>query len=390
VGLFKKLIDSIAGSPGKPIESGRPAARVSNSPRQRPETFKNEGEAGLLCSPTSLPQEKPPSTLFPEFPDSLPQNSDAILDEMIDGLDAAFDNACLLTPGNEAGHAGLQADEEASIRALFADITAAYAVPLKNFIFDLHRHTGTRDSIEFCRPVLRSLRSAAETINMPETVRRMEELDRCLALGQTGTNRFLVGEIRDQILSKYESLAEVLPASFRVGDENQKREDIIIRSLLQEIPGVGCVTLEKLYQSGLGSLQMLLMGNPEDLAAATAIRRPLCEKICLKMSQYRTETESRASQPGQSGCRTRLVEIANELGMLIDGKGTRPGSHPVDDSGFERRECRKKRMELFLEVKVTLAELGELDLIRKLEKVSFKRRLNLLDEHLAHWKADII
>jgi hypothetical protein len=281
---------------------------------------------------------------------------------MIGGLDAAFDNACSLAPGNDTGHAELQADEEASIQALFAEITAAYAVPLKNFIFDLHRHAASRDSIECCRLVLRSIRSAAERVNLPETVRRMEELDRSLALGQVGTNRFLEGEVRDQILSDYDSLTKVLPESFHIGDESRRREDIIIQSLLQEIPGVGCVTLEKLYESGLGSLHMLFLANPEDLAAATAIRRPLCEKICLRMKQYRGEIEVRASDSGQSEHRSRLAEISNELRKLGDseGRGNSPG--PAKPQEVEKRERRKQRIGLFLEAS-NLAELGELDLI---------------------------
>jgi hypothetical protein len=390
VGLFKKLIDSIAGNPSKPIKAALPTAQVTTNPQRRPGAFTDQGEARIAYSTTSPTQEKPPSILFPEFSDTLPQNPDSVLDEMIDALDTAFDNACSPAPGNEAGHAELHPGEEASIQELFAEITAAYAVPLKNLIFELHRHTATRDSIEFCRPVLRSIRSAAERINQPEIVRRMEELDQCLALGQAGPARYLEGEIRDQILSKYNLLAEVLPESFRIGEESRKCEDIIIHSLLQEIPGVGCVTLEKLYQSGLGSLHMLFMGNPEDLAAATAIRRPLCEKICLKMRQYHEEAEHRASQPGQLGYRSRLVEIVTELRKSSVGERRGNGPGTVKDSGVEKRERRKQRNGLLLEVNVTLAELGELDLIQKLEKVSFKRRIRLLDEHLAHWKIESI
>ncbi|HVN79750.1 MAG TPA: helix-hairpin-helix domain-containing protein, partial [Terriglobia bacterium] len=310
------------------------------------------------------------------------------LDEMIEALDTAFDNACSPAPGSGAGHANLRPDEEASIQELFAEITAAYAVPLKSLIFELHRHTATRDSIEFCRPILRSIRGAAEKINLPEIVHRMEALDQCLALAQAGPDRYLEGEIRDQILSKYNFLAEILPEGFRVGEESRKCEDIIIHSLLQEIPGVGCVTFEKLYQSGLGSLRMLFMGNPEDLAAASGIRRQLCEKICLRMQQYREEAERRAGQPSQLGYRSRLVELVTELRKLNvnEKRGNSPSS--VKELGVEKRERRKQRIGLLQEVNVTLAELGELDLIRKLEKVSFKRRICLLDEHLLHWKIE--
>jgi hypothetical protein len=378
----------MAGNSSKPIKAPSPAGQVATHPQKRSEAFADQEKADFARAPISPTQKRVPLPLLVQFSDPLPQHSDSFLDEMIDGLDSAFDNACSLAPGNDTGCAELHADEEATIQALFAEITAAYSVPLKNFILDLHRHTATKDSIELCRPVLRSIRSAAERINLPETVRRMEELDRSLVRGQMGANRFLEGEVRDQILSDYDSLTEVLPESFHIGDEDRKREDIIIRSLLQEIPGLGCVTLEKLYESGLGSLHMLFLANPEDLAAATAIRRPLCEKICLKMKQYRGESEIRAGNSDQSRGRSRLAEIVKELRKLGDGEGR--GNSVGKPLEVEKRERRKQRIGLFLEVKVILAELGELDLIRKLEKVSFKRRIHLLDEHLAHWKMDSV
>lgn len=390
MGILKKFIDSIAGNPGIPIKISSPTGQVATHPQRRSEAFADQKEASIASSPTSLAQEKPSSPLLVQSSDPLPQQSDSVLDEMIDGLDSAFDNAFLPTSGNNAGHAELHVEEEASVQALFAQITAAHAVPLKNFILNLHRRTATRDSIEFCRPVLRSIRSAAEKINLSETARRMEELDRSLALGQAGTNHFLEGEVRDQILSDYDTLTEVLPESFHIGDEGQKSEDIIIQSLLQGIPGLGCITLERLFESGLGSLHMLFLANPEDLAAATAIRRPLCEKICLKMKHYRGESESRASASDQSRHRSRLTEIVGELRKLGDGEGRENSLSPANAPEVEKRERRKLRIGLFLEAKVILAELGELDLIRKLEKASFRRRIHLLDEHLAHWKTDSI
>jgi len=388
VGILKKLIDSIAGNSSEPLTAVSPPTQAKADLQRRPVTIMNQGETSLSYPTPSPTQEKPPSTLFPGFSDALQQNRDSVLDEMIDALDTAFDNACSPVLSNGAGHAELRPDEETSIQELFAEITAAYAVPLKNLIFELHRHTATRDSIEFCRPILRSIKGAAEKINLSEIVHRMEELDRCLARGQASSDRYLEGEIRDQILSKYKFLAEILPEGFRVGEECRKCEDIIIHSLLQEIPGVGCVTFEKLYQSGLGSLRMLFMGNPEDLAAASGIRRQLCEKICLRMQQYREESERRASQPGQLGYRSRLVEIVTQLRKLCVSEKRGNSVSSVKDSGVEKRERRKQRIGLFLEVNVTLAELGELELIRNLEKLSIKKRIRLLDERLAHWKLE--
>jgi hypothetical protein len=211
VRIFKKLIDSITGDPDKPVQASLPAGQLATRRPQMLEAFGDQEAAGFACTSTLPTREETPSPLLARFSDSPPHDYDSILDETIDGLDSAFDKAFSLAPGHDTSHAELHANEEASIQALFAEIAAAYAVPLKNFMFDLHRQIATRDSIEFCRPVLRSIISAAEKINLPETVRRMEELDRSLALGEAGASLFLEGEVRDQILSDYDSLTEVLP-----------------------------------------------------------------------------------------------------------------------------------------------------------------------------------
>ena len=83
----------------------------------------------------------------------------------------------------------------------------------------------------------------------------MEQFDAALAEGQSGADLFLKDEVRKKILDAYGALAEVLPETFQFGEESRKREDIIIHSLLQQIPGVGRMTFEKLSRSGLGSLK---------------------------------------------------------------------------------------------------------------------------------------
>jgi hypothetical protein len=47
-----------------------------------------------------------------------------------------------------------------------------------------------------------------------------------------------------------------------------------------------------------------------------------------------------------------------------------------------RRRRLRRRQQCFLEINVTLAELGELGLINQLKKLSRKQRLQVLDEYL--------
>jgi hypothetical protein len=93
--------------------------------------------------------------------------------------------------------------------------------------------------------------------------------------------------------------------SFGQGDE-QKREDIIIKSLLQQIPGMGRVSFDKLYR--LARLAACaLSGEQRGLGAATSIPAPLCERIADKFQEYRAEALGISQHDAQSGYRARLT-----------------------------------------------------------------------------------
>jgi hypothetical protein len=381
MGVLKKLINSMSGYNDEPVQS----------PSTKPQAYGRKpslSSSSAAQVSSSSPQIKEPSVPFPQVNEAVSQDNNFQLDDVVDALDEAFEAACSSAPLLDRGtnDSGVTGQDEGEVQELFRQIAATYALPLKNFIFELQCHMATKDAIELCRPVLRSLSGAAETMDLPEIVQRMNEFDTVLSLGQTSSDRFLKDEIREQILANYERLAQVLPEAFRMNGESQRREDVIIQCLLEQIPGMGCVGFDKLYQAGLSSLKVLFLANPEDLAAATGVPARLCASICDTIQRYRTGVENRARHPGQSGYRSRLVELVNELrdGIDIDRDLSEPGS--VQDLGSEKRTRRRQRRKCLLEINVTLAELGELDLIHRVEKLSFKRRLQLLEEYLANWK----
>ena len=383
MGIFKKIIKSIAGNQEEPIVTPRPLPVASNR-KKRPTLPSSSHDNVLSPSPSAISQQnEPPPAPFPLVSNPALEDKNAFLDEVVEAFDEAFEVACPDKLDQPVNDSGTVEQDEAAVQELFRNIAAAYALPLKNFVFELQRHTATKDSIEFCRPILRSISGAAGSVNLPETVQRMTEFDTALSLGQTSSDHLLKGEIRQQILASYEVLAEVLPEAFRMDSEAQKRGDIIIQSLLPQVPGIGCITFDKLYQAGLGSLDMLFLANKEDLAAVTAMAPGLCESICNKVQQYRAESEARARPAAQSGYRSRLVELVNELRDHRDIEKAKSEAETDAPTVNARRRRLRRRQQCFLEINVTLAELGELGLINQLKKLSFKRRLQVLDEYLS-------
>jgi hypothetical protein len=173
-----------------------------------------------------------------------------------------------------------------------------------------------------------------------------------------------------------------MPAAFRVGDESQRRNDVIIRSLLKQIPGLGCVTLEKLYKAGLGSLDALFLANKEDLAAATGVSARMCELICYKVTRYQQELIGLADDAAHSVRCRRLAGVVNGLRDEIAAERSPNGSQGWPTS--EAQRGRRQRQLYFLEITVVLAEMGELDLLDRMHKMPFKQRIQILDEYLAN------
>jgi hypothetical protein len=302
-------------------------------------------------------------------------------------FDEAFDTACHsdTTPTYSSSGAGSVQNhgDEATVQDLFAQIAANYSQPLRNFVFELRCGTASKDRLEFLRASVQMIADAATKMDLAQAVKRIRDFDDVLSRAQARPHRLLEGEIRGLILDSYQQLSEVLPEVFRRGEDEQKREDIIIKSLLQQIPGIGRVTFDKLYKAGLGSLYALFLSNREDLAAATSIPVALCERIADKFQEYRAETQGFSEQSPQSGYRARLTRLVAELRCLHEKlEDASAGAALNRDLATEKRRRRQLRQHCFLQIIATLAELGEVDLINQIQRLSFRQRLKRLGDHL--------
>ncbi len=359
------------------------------------ETYKPNPTPSYVPSPSKVipePMQPAPSLRSPaqELVTMSPASNSLagmnFLDEVVDDFDEAFDAAFSASPSFSSDQpimAGEVKHDEAAIQDLFAKIAANYAKPVKNFVFELKRGTATKEWVEICRPAMRSISRAAENMELIGAAKRMVDFDEALSLAQTSEERTLTGEIRDLILASYEELIEVMPQTFVIGEEEQQREGIIINSLLKQIADLGRVTFEKLYGAGLTSLDTLFLAKKEDLAAATGIPIWLCERICNKFQEYREELDGTPRDVAQSGYRTKLGELVAELRRQHEGferASAQEWSNPA--LAAEKRKFRQNRQACVLQINVVLAEMGELDLVNEVQKLSFERRIQRLEEYL--------
>jgi hypothetical protein len=306
---------------------------------------------------------------------------DTDFEQDLDAVFASLENQNIAQPViGEAADEEMTVNDQLIVEELFADIAANYARPIKNFMFELKRGTATKDWVEICRPAMQGITRAAEGMGLRQAAQRMMDFEAALSLAQQSDQRVLGGEVRDLLMWCYEDLIKVMPQAFVVGEEEQQREGIIINSLLAQIPDVGRVTIEKLYRAGLTALDTLYLARREELAVATGISIDLSERICAKFQAYRAGLEASNRDVKDVGQRNRLAEFVSELKRQHEGF-----LRASEDSNLaqEKRDFREQRQSCVLWINVLLAEVGEVDLVCELQKMSFERRIQRLEEYLA-------
>ncbi|MGH9929461.1 MAG: hypothetical protein ACREA9_09550, partial [Pyrinomonadaceae bacterium] len=143
-----------------------------------------------------------------------------------------------------------------------------------------------------------------------------------------------------------------------------------------------------LYRAGLTSLDTLYLAKKDDLAVTTGIPSYLSERICEKFQAYRSRLETNPRDPADMGQCARLRLMVTELRRHHEGfqrASENEWSNP--ELSAEKRECRQQRQSCVLWINVLLAEVGELDLVAELEKLSFERRIQRLEQYLANQPA---
>jgi hypothetical protein len=175
-----------------------------------------------------------------------------------------------------------------------------------------------------------------------------------------------------------------MPQAFGLEGERGRRETIIVHALLQQVPEVRKVTIDKIYAAGLTNLDHLFVARPDELSATTGIGENLASRIVEKFQRYRREIASLADTT-RAAERQRLAELATELrGLHRDFERAAEGWS--DDERVAKKKFRQSRAEALLQVKVLLARLGEVDRLGTIERLPFERKIEQLEAYLREAK----
>lgn len=280
---------------------------------------------------------------------------------------------------DEAARRAQHEADMAEVRALFTEMAVAHARPLRDFMIEVSWGEPTREWLDVAIPASAALRRAADALEMPDLGVALDGFSAALELcaGEPAFGR----EGKDLLLGAYAKLAEMMPAAFALEGERGRREPIIVRSLLLQVPGVQKVSLDKIYAAGLTSLEMLYAAGPADLAETTGLDREVCARIHDRFQRYRQEVagldpgKDRAAERAELSARLIELSAAHEEHERLSRQWTA-------DAAAGRVKARKDRNDALLAVHVLLARMGEVDRLKALERAPFAQKIRDLQAFL--------
>jgi hypothetical protein len=271
------------------------------------------------------------------------------------------------------------------LRELFSALAANHMRQVREFMIGVKWGEAPRDWIPICEPAVASLLRAAKEMELGDLCSALEGYREALGRAASAEGTTITGDVQADLMSAYAGLAVSMPEAFGLDGERGRRETIIVHALLQQVPDVRKVTIDKIYAAGLTNLDNLFLARPDEISATTGIGENLASQIVEKFQRYRREIASLADSTRASE-RKRLAELAVELRALHQDF-ERAASGWSDDDRAEKKRFRTARAEALLQVKVLLARLGEVDRLSQIERLPFERKIEALEQYLRESKS---
>jgi hypothetical protein len=302
--------------------------------------------------------------------------------DLIDDIDTGFERIVQEPGPSSAPSTG----DLGELRDLFNQIAATHMGPVRDFVIELKLGEPPREWVELVLPAVSTLRKSAAGMGLDDLCVSLDAFLAALEVAASLDRPTLSDEPRDRLLRAYAQIAGAMPEVFALDDERDRREPIIVQSLLKQVPDVRKVALDKLYGAGLTSLGMYYVAKPYDVAEAAGISLDLAARIVNRFASYKREVAGLAPDAARSREYAQLDQLSNRLreqntAFDVASKGWSKGA------GKDKRRLRRERAETVLRINVLLARLGEVDLVGRLERLPFHAKVDLLDEYLQDAKA---
>jgi hypothetical protein len=359
-------------TPPKPMAAGSaPVASSQESP----------APAVIASAPVAAPPVVPAPPVLPERATVLPL-AQIVEDDAprarTDSVNSAFDD--MLKPA--AATEGVSTPEDlAAVRGIFNEVAVVHVSQVRDVMLELRYGDANPAWLDATRPALQSLRAMAKQMELDELCVALDEF--CAAVESTVANRAtLTEDAKVELLRRYQRLIDLIPQAFELDAERDRREPVIVESLLFQVEGVERLTVDKLFGVGLNRLDALINAKADEIEVVAGIKPALAAAIVAQFQAYRGSGKATVSAPDPGSERQELADLLIALSLQNDDFNR--ASSAWDDAAVARkRELRKQRDQTFNKIKVAMARLGERDQLARLEKMPFDERITALDRYLS-------
>lgn len=296
---------------------------------------------------------------------------------MLDDIDQKFESILSNPPPQNSE---LTPQELQEAQRLFLEIASNYLNPVRDLIVEMDLGEPTKDWLAVCRPAVSSLRRAADDMLLAELAAGLQGLLSAIESSERVPGNVIDPRSREVIKAAYEKLVATLPQAFEVKQERDRREPVIVQSLLKQVPDVRKVALDRIYAANLTNLDMFYRAKPSDIADAAGIPRELAERIVARFQRYKRELGSIAPAPRRSREKSQLETLTKKL---EEQNGAFEQSAKSWSAVDDKRRIRAERASTLLEVNLLLARLGEVSLVQELERLPFHKKTEALRRYLA-------
>ena len=269
--------------------------------------------------------------------------------------------------------------DRAALRELFNELAGHHLAQLRDLMIEIRGGTALAEWIDLSQPAVASVKGMAEQLELGELCVALDKLLLALAEARIAGGA-VIGQARANVLDAYFPLMELVPGGLELDAERNRREPVIVHSLLRQIPGVEKVTIDKLVAASLISIATLADARPDELAAVAGVSDEIALRLVERFRAYRSEAGMVASPDPAAEHRSLagLLDTLRRQNTAFDEASQRWSADAKED----KRRLRLERAETLLRIHVSLARLGQLDRLVQLDKLSFKRKADHIDSYL--------
>jgi hypothetical protein len=271
-----------------------------------------------------------------------------------------------------------QADRE-ELRSLFTELAGHHMVQLRDFMIEVRCGSALADWIGLSEPAVRSVRGMAEQLELDDICLALDHLLAELVRARQAGGA-VSAEHQSGLLAAYMPLVGLLPGVLELDSERNRREPIIVHSLLRQVPGMEKVAIDKLVAANLVSVAALADARPMELSQVTGLPMELAERVVSRFRAYREKAGAIATPDPRAELRA-LSELLARLRQETENYDAAAASW-APGMKERKRELRRGRAETLLAIHVSLARLGEVDRLVELDRLNFRRKFEFIESYL--------